>query len=938
MRTHLFFALCLAAPLTVAAQTPREVTAEDYARAEQFLGTNTYPLVSGIPGRPSWLPDGRFWYRVSLGEGARFILVDPRRPTRAAAFDHARLARALESVTGQPVEQTELPLQTIEPTSDGRGLSVTLRDPASDRTRGDRRRWTCDLRVYRCVPADSARSDDRHDPPRNSVLSPDSTKAAFIRDHNLWMRDLTTGEDVQLTTDGVEDFGYGTNNAGWVKRDAPVVSWSPDSRKIATFQHDGRGVSRMYLVRTKVGEPDLEAWRYPLPGDSVIFRIHRVVIEVAGPNAPRLVRLRMPPDAHRSMVNDHIACRVGLCDLLWYPDASALAFVSSSRDHKQAWVRVADARTGRVRTLFEERSETQIGDAGAGENWRVLPESSELIWWSERDNWVHLYLYDLESGRLENRITTGDGNVVEILHVDADARTVYFTGQGKEPGRDPYFRHFYRIGFDGHGETLLTPENANHSISMAPDGRSFVDTYSTPTTPQVSVLRDLNGEVLVELERADISRLVATGWHPPTPITMKGRDGTTDIYGLMYTPTDLDSTAKYPIIDYIYPGPQSGSVGPRSFFPARRDHQALAELGFIVVAIDGMGTPGRSKAFHDTYYGRMGDNTLPDQVTGIRQLAERYPWIDVERVGIWGHSGGGFATAAAMFRYPDFFKVGISESGNHDNRNYEDDWGERYQGLLFERGDTDNYADEANQTHAANLEGKLLLAHGGMDSNVPPYNTLSRGRRADRGQQGLRPHHLSERRARIRPSQQLHDAATVGLLRAAPPRGGAAQGIRDRRGTARAVAQCGGPVPLMPFSTPPTAPPGCDASARAGVVLYMDRPEAPDGEVVRRVLAGETEAFGILVERYYGDCYRYAYHTAGQREDAEDLVQETFLRAYRGLGRYRDRGQFKAWLFRILVNRCRSAAARRHRTRQSLLRYRALAAPAIAPSDDRDHL
>jgi dipeptidyl aminopeptidase/acylaminoacyl peptidase len=237
------------------------------------------------------------------------------------------------------------------------------------------------------------------------------------------------------------------------------------------------------------------------------------------------------------------------------------------------------------------------------------------------------------------------------------------------------------------------------------------------------VLRDRNGRVVLPLERADISRLVATGWKPPTPIRMKGRDGKTDIYGLMYTPSNLDSAKKYPIVNHIYPGPQSGSVGPRSFIPARGDNQALAELGFVVVEIDGMGTPGRSKEFHDTYYGRMGDNTLPDQVAGMKELAQRHPFIDIENVGIWGHSGGGFATAAAMFRYPDFFDVGISESGNHDNRNYEDDWGERYQGLLVRKGDSDNYADEANQTHAKNLKGKLFLAHGSMDDNVPPYNT-----------------------------------------------------------------------------------------------------------------------------------------------------------------------------------------------------------------------
>jgi len=237
------------------------------------------------------------------------------------------------------------------------------------------------------------------------------------------------------------------------------------------------------------------------------------------------------------------------------------------------------------------------------------------------------------------------------------------------------------------------------------------------------VVRDRKGRVVLPLERADIRALVASGWRAPVPVTVKARDGVTDIYGAMYLPSRLDESRKYPIVNRIYPGPQAGSVGPRSFSPARGDNQALAELGFIVVELDGMGTPGRSKSFRDFYYGRMNDNTIPDQVAGMKQLAERYPYIDIEKVGIWGHSGGGFAAAAAMFRAPEFFDVGIAESGNHDNRNYEDDWGERYQGLLVRDGDTDNYAAEANQTHAANLQGKLFLIHGMMDDNVPPYNT-----------------------------------------------------------------------------------------------------------------------------------------------------------------------------------------------------------------------
>ena len=697
----------------LSAQEARQLTADDYARAERFLGVNTAPLVRGVVSTPSWLEGGRLSYRVTTPEGFAFRVVDPARGTRTDLFERARLAAALTAASGGTVDASRLPPQSFQLSKDGRSLAVWARG----------REWRCDLQAYTCATPDSAGTAGA--PPHSSV-SPDGRWAAYIREHNLWAKELSTGRDVQLTTDGIEDFGYATDNAGWVHSDDPVLTWSADSRRIATFQHDGRGVNDMYLVSTNVGSPRLEAWKYPLPGDSVIFRISRVVIDLGAEGGPAVVRLQMPADAHRSTVTDHVACGGNtICDLQWYPDGSHVAFVSSSRDHQQAWFRIADARTGAVRTLFEERSETQIGDASLSENlWKVLPASKELIWWSQRDNWIHLYLYDLETGRLKNRITTGDGNVTDIVHVDERARTIYFLGQGKEAGRDPYFQHLYRIGFDGKGQRLLTPEDANHVISLSPDGGYFIDTYSTPDTPPVTVLRDRNGRVLQTLERADISALTATGWKPPRPIRMKARDGQTDIYGLMFTPTQLDSTQRYPIINYIYPGPQAGSVGSRSFSPARADHQALAELGFVVVAIDGMGTPGRSKAFHDAWYGRMGDNTLPDQIAGMRELAERHPFIDIERVGIWGHSGGGFAAAAAMFRHPDFFDVGISESGNHDNRNYEDDWGERYQGLLVRSGETDNYAAEANQTHAANLQGKLFLAHGAMDDNVPPYNTL----------------------------------------------------------------------------------------------------------------------------------------------------------------------------------------------------------------------
>ena len=609
---RLLLSLFLAAPAFGQART---LTSDDYARAERFLGAGTAGLVSGTAGRPMWRPDGRFAYRATTPAGSAFWLVDPAKKAKIAAFDHAKLAQAVSGL-GTRVDGDHLPFQSFEYSADMKSITYQAPPPRPGR-------YSCDLVAYTCAAvAVSAQ------PPRNSVPSPDGKRAAYIKNYNLFVTELATGTEKQLTSDGIKDFGYATNNAGWVKSDMPVLNWSPDSKKITTFQHDGRGVSEMHLVRTNVGAPQLESWKYPLPGDSVIFRISRVIIDV---DAGKVVRLQMPPDQHRSTVSDHVACGTRICDLLWYPDGSAIAFISSSRDHKQAWMRVADAATGAVRTLFEETAKTQIGDASGTENFRILPGSKDLIWWSERDNWGQLYLYDLSNGTLMNRITNGDGNVEGILRVDEKSRTLWFVGGGKEAGHDPYYMHFYRVGLDGKGQARLTPENANHSVTLSPDGKYFVDTYSTPTTPPTTVVRTASGQMVLELEKADVSRLVATGWRPPTPVTMKARDGKTDIYGLMFTPSKLDSTKKYPIIDYIYPGPQSGSVGPRSFTAARADHQALAELGFVVVAIDGMGTPGRSKSFHDAYYGDMGDNTLPDQVAGKNKAAPVSKAISIAR-------------------------------------------------------------------------------------------------------------------------------------------------------------------------------------------------------------------------------------------------------------------------------------------------------------------
>ena len=699
-RLTVFLTLVLSLAVPGLPQT-RSLTPDDYARAEKFMGYNTNPLVLRAGVRPTWLPDDRFWYRIATENGNEFLLVDPARGMRGAAFDQRKLAAALSAASGNTYEPFRLPFTTFTFEDNDQNIAFNVGN----------RRWRCDVQGSSCAAI------DRTPQPPNSVLSPDGKRAALIRDFNLWVRELASGKETQLTRDGVKDFGYATNNAGWVRSDEPVLLWSPDSKKIATFQHDGRGVGEMYLVRTEVGHPKLEAWKYPLVGDSKIFEIHRVIIDV---DSAKVIRLDMPPDPHRSSLCDHVECTGPFADVEWSADASQLAFISSSRDHKRATLRVADAATGKVRDVIDERVATYFEGGDNRPNWRFLPASNEVIWFSERNNWGQLFLYDLATGRLKNPITTGEGNVSTTLRVDEKNRQVYFLGVGKEKGRDPYFIHLYRVGLDGKNLTLLTPEDATHDVSLSPSGRFFVDSYSKPDAPPVAVLRAVDGKLINTLETADVARLVAAGWKPVTPITVKARDGVTDLYGLLYKPTNFDPSKKYPIVNRIYPGPQTGSVGSRNFASARSDSQALAELGFIVVEIDGMGTPWRSKKFHDAYFGDMGDNTLPDQVAGMKELAKRYPWIDIDRAGIWGHSGGGYATAGAMFRYPDFFKVGVAQAGNHDNRNYEDDWGEKWQGLL----DGNNYDNQANQLIAKNLKGKLLLAHGTTDSNVPPDNTL----------------------------------------------------------------------------------------------------------------------------------------------------------------------------------------------------------------------
>jgi dipeptidyl-peptidase 4 len=643
------------------AAAQKVLTNEDYTKAVSSLGVNIGKLIDRGFVFPNWLPDGNFWYRIPTATSYEYVLVNTKTGEKKTA----------SSKDGILPEQKK---STKPEAKDG------------------------------------------------EVLSPDGTKAAYIKDWNLWIRELATEKMYAVTTDGVKDFGYATDNAGWTHSDRAVLLWSPDSKKIATFIQDQRYVKDMYLVKTTVGAPELSQWKYPLPGDKEIIKIQRVIIDITN---NKVIKLKAAPDDRRSTLCDDISCNGSFDDNEWSADGNQLAFVSTPRDHKKATLRVANAATGEVRDVYEETVATQYESGQGTSNWKFFPQTNEFIWYSEKDDWGHLYLHDLKTGALKNRITTGNYSVTSVIKVDEKKRVVYFEGRGKETGHHPYFKHYYKVDFSGKNLVCLTPENADHGIQLSEDGSCFIDNYSHVNAPNIAVLKDMNGKLISTLEKADISRLKATGWKAPIPITTNSANNNFSLFGFMYVPSNLDSTKKYPVVNYIYPGPQGGSVGNWSFGAARAgDNQALAELGFIVVAIEGSCNPNRSKSFHDACYGNMAENTLPDQIAGLKQLQKKYTYLDLDRVGIWGHSGGGYATASALFNYPDFYKVGISESGNHDNRNYEDDWGERYIGLLKDNADgKSNYEAQANQINAKNLKGHLMIAHGNMDDNVPPYNS-----------------------------------------------------------------------------------------------------------------------------------------------------------------------------------------------------------------------
>ena len=692
----------------------KQFTVAEYEAAAKHMDRSLYSMVYNQVSESSFINGNNFLYSTTTKDGEKFILVDTNSKVKEAAFNHEKLAEVLSKEINKEIKANALPIYGVSLSDDLKTLNFTA----------SRQKYSYNLESFLL----SKNVSKRKNTSRNEHVSPNGKLAAYIDNFNLWIRHLDTNKKTQITFDGAEDYGYATNNAGWTKSDGAVLKWSPNSDKIATFQQNAKGVGMMYLTSTNVGHPKLEAWKHPLPGDEKIFTIERVIIHLE--NKPKTVRLKMKPDFQRGTTTDHIAdWNNELLDAQWNKEGTKFAFVSGSRDHKIAHLQIADAETGKVASIHKEEVATYYESGVNVENWKVLFDSNEFIWYSEKSDWGHIYLYDLETKKLKNQITSGNFLVKQVKNIDEKNRQIYFSAGGKEEG-NPYHNYFYKVNFDGSNFINLTPSKGTHSVTFSADYSMLVDTYSTTTNPPISVLRNGTGEKIIDLETADISELKANNWQEPVEFTVKARDEKTAIYGIMCLPSNYDESKKYPVLNYIYPGPQSGSVGTYNFRPVWRDFQAVAELGFVVVAVDAMGTPMRSKSFHDAYYGNMGDNGLPDNITAIKQLAKKYKGMDIERVGIWGHSGGGFASTRAVFAYPEFYDVAVSGAGNHDNRNYEADWGEKWQGLLVDgniEGKSDgttNYDNQANQLIAKDLKGKLLITHGSMDNNVPPSNTM----------------------------------------------------------------------------------------------------------------------------------------------------------------------------------------------------------------------
>ena len=689
-----------------------------YRRAEAMLHRNVRSLVFNLETPVRWFPDSRgFWYRSESASGRRFMLVDARSGRQREAFDHRGVAGALTGALGREIGPSELPFDTFEFACGGARL----------RFEAGGRRWEC--------ATDGSALEKLPDPAPGSgraSASPSGRYEVRIHAGNLELVDHVEGSSTALTDDAQPAHGYGSSPEGrnsavtdrlGERPTSPRVVWSPDERHLLTHRLDERRVGMMHLwqgaPRDGSLRPRIHSYRQALPGDAEVPLAHLVVFEV---ETARRIDLRWRP------LESSFLTPIELQHVWWASGSDAVFFLDWTRDRRSVRLVCAEPSTGECTVMVEDESHTPIDlnavYHGAPNVW-VGRDRRELIWYSSRSGWGHLYLLD---GRGEpiRQLTGGEWVVTDLVRVDEETRTAFFMGAGRAPCRDPYYHHLYSVSLDGGGPVLLTPEDAEHGewppwVDFSPDGRHFVDRFSRIDQPPRTVLRRSTGELVAPVAETDVSALLATGWRYPERFTAKASDGETDLWGMIVLPRDFDPARRYPVIESIYPGPQATRT-PRGFTDVVGEStRCLADLGFVVFTVDGRGTPGRAGAFLDAGYGRSGAaGVLADHVAALTQLAGTRPYLDLDRVGIYGHSAGGYAAVRAMLEHPDVYRVGVASAGNHDQALANVTWGERWIGPLPGPG----WDTQANRTLARNLRGKLLLVTGDLDDNVNPGSTM----------------------------------------------------------------------------------------------------------------------------------------------------------------------------------------------------------------------
>ena len=763
--TKCFYTLFLVVCISATAQQTL-VTKANYQLAARFSPKKLDKMVFSTSVDPHWLKKSdRFWYMYETTEGKKWYIVDPAKAEKKLLFDNAKLAAEISRIVKDPFEAQHLGLDSMRFTKDENSIQfevkstqdVDKKDTTIKKEKGETQIATKEKKVfyfeYNLLTNVLIELTDFKKPKRKPLwasISPDSNLIVFAKNYNLFFMDKanyakalkseddSTIVETKLTTDGVEYFSYngesvysgdGETNVDKEKnknkRKAVRITWSPDSKYFAVVTSDNRKVKDLWVINS-VSEPrpTLETYKYWLPGEKDAPTDNLMLFNMIDKSHTELnadlfkdqnISVWSAPNLSTTRDDDY---RVNT----WLGTADKFYFTRASRDLKRIDVCVADVATKTIKPLIPERLNTYVEIKRMG----LVNGGKELIQWSEADGWGHFYLYD-ETGKLKNQITSGSYHCEDIVGIDEKKRVLYFSANGKEPNEDPYFLHLYSINFDGSGMKLLNPGDFDNTMNMNDNQKYYVTTFSRVNTVPKSILYAADGRKIMDLETADFTSLLATGYKFPQPFKFKADDGITDLYGVMYKPFDFDSTKKYPVIEYVYPGPQTEAVN-KAFSRGMDRTDRLAQLGFIVLTMGNRGgNPSRSKWYHNYGYGNLRDYGLADKKACAEQLADRYSFIDINRVGIHGHSGGGFMSTAAMLVYPDFFKAAVSSSGNHDNAIYNRPWSEKHNGvkeIVSDKNDTSfMYSIDKNQTLIKNLKGHLMLSTGDIDNNVHPANT-----------------------------------------------------------------------------------------------------------------------------------------------------------------------------------------------------------------------